>query len=157
MIHIVKSPTADSRACDYTQVSKEQLLASSEKHIEDVRKALEHFQVGLDTAGVYHDFDKLGAIDSFHANFRTGFVERDWLDRHVQINRHHLSDPNGVPQNVNLIDVLEMVADCVMAGMARTGTVFPLVLPPELLQRALQNTVEQLQAHVVVHESDPKA
>lgn len=158
MIHIQKSPTADSRACDYTQVSKEQLLSSSARHIKDVEKAMNYFRFLLQDAAEFHDADKLEDIDGFHANFLTGFEKHDWLDRHVTENRHHLSDPKGIPDNVNLIDVLEMVADCVMAGMARTGSVFPLVLPPELLLRALQNTVDQLRANVVVHdETAPKA
>ena len=37
-----------------------------------------------------------------------------------------------------------------MAGMARSGSVYPLKLPPELLERAFQNTVERLKSQVVV-------
>lgn len=58
---------------------------------------------------------------------------------------------DGIPADVNLIDVLDFIADCVMAGMARSGSVYPLVLPPELLERAFQNTVELLKANVRVN------
>jgi hypothetical protein len=51
---------------------------------------------------------------------------------------------------VNLIDVLDMIADCVMAGMARSGSVYPLNIDPEVLMRAFQNTVEELKANVEV-------
>ena len=47
-------------------------------------------------------------------------------------------------------DVLDFIADCVMAGMARSGSVYELKLPTELLERAFQNTVELLKAQVVV-------
>jgi hypothetical protein len=37
-----------------------------------------------------------------------------------------------------------------MAGMARSGSVYPLSLPPELLERAFQNTVSLLKENVRV-------
>jgi len=43
----------------------------------------------------------------------------------------------------------------VMAGMARSGSVYPLELPPELLARAFQNTVALLTAAVVVADDSP--
>ena len=57
---------------------------------------------------------------------------------------------DGIPADVNLIDVLDFIADCVMAGMARSGSVYPLQLPPELLARAFQNTVDLLKSQIVV-------
>ncbi len=57
---------------------------------------------------------------------------------------------DGVRDDVNLIDVLDFIADCVMAGMARSGSVYPLKLSPELLETAFQNTVEMLKRQVVV-------
>jgi hypothetical protein len=54
---------------------------------------------------------------------------------------------------VNLIDVLDFIADCVMAGMARSGSVYPLHLSPELLERAFQNTVALLKSQVTVEEA----
>jgi hypothetical protein len=43
---------------------------------------------------------------------------------------------------VNLIDVLEMICDCVCAGMARSGNVYPVNISSEILQKAVKNTVE---------------
>lgn len=48
------------------------------------------------------------------------------------------------PHDVNLIDVLDFIADCCMAGLARSGSVYELKLPAELLQRAFQNTIRHL-------------
>lgn len=150
MIEIHKSETADTRTCDFANTSKETLLESSEQHIGDVVKALAFFRSLLSDAAQVHDWDKLDDIDWFHADFKTGFKETGWWDNHRKIHRHHLNIEDGVPKDVNLLDVLEHVADCVMAGMARSGSVSELKLPDALLQRALANTVKLLQAQVLV-------
>lgn len=156
MITIKKSETADTRTCDWSQVTKEQLRNSSLQHIDDVREAMNCFEELLSAAAFDHDHDKLEDLDGFHVDFSTGFKVQDWYARHKKLNRHHIDKPDGVPEDVNLIDVLEHVADCVMAGMARSGNVFPIKLPDELLQRALANTVDLLKAQVVVEPSNMK-
>jgi hypothetical protein len=153
MITIRTSETADTRTCDYANVSKETLLASSKQHIGDVQEALCFFRRALAVAAVAHDTDKLTDIDGFHADFVTGFKQTGWWDRHRQLNRHHLTMADGVRDDVNLIDVLDFIADCVMAGMARSGSVYPLHLSPELLEKAFQNTVALLKAEVRVELS----
>lgn len=150
MITVRPSPTADTRTCDFANVSKAQLLESSKQHINDVRRALDFFMAQVCAAGQAHDPDKVADIDGFHADFVTGFKEHSWWDRHRTLNRHHLTMDDGVPADVNLIDVLDFIADCVMSGMARSGSVYPLKLSPELLERAFQNTVRLLQEQVVV-------
>lgn len=154
MIKIKPSSTADTRTCDFANVSKETLYESSYRHIEDVRAALLFFQDRLAVAARNHDPDELTDIDGFHADFITGFKQTGWWDRHRRLNRHHLNAPDGVRADVNLIDVLDFIADCVMAGMARSGSVYELKLPPELLERSFQNTVELLKAQVVVEKSE---
>ncbi len=150
MIVIGKSETADTRTCDFASVSKETLLASSKQHIRDVHEALQFFSRLIAKALLAHDTDKLTDIDGFHADFVTGFNEHGWWDRHRRLNRHHLTEADGVPADVNLIDVLDFIADCVMAGMARSGGVYPLTLSPELLEAAFQNTVTLLKQQVVI-------
>lgn len=150
MIVVSPSPTADTRTCDFTKVSQETLYESSRQHINDVGLALSFFQQQLTLAAQRHDTDKLTDVAGFHADFLTGFTQTTWLDRHRRLNRHHLTREDGIPADVNLIDVLDFIADCVMAGMARSGSVYPLDLPPDLLARAFQNTVELLKSQVVV-------
>jgi hypothetical protein len=86
----------------------------------------------------------------------TGFKQTEWWDAHRKLNRHHLTQDDGIPADVNLIDVLDFIADCVMAGMARSGSVYDLKLPPELLERAFQNTVTLLKSQVVVQPTTPE-
>lgn len=151
MIRIQKSETADTRTCDFANVSKETLLASSRQHIRDVQEAHQFFSRMIARAMLDHDTDKITDIDGFHADFVTGFKQTGWWDRHRKLNRHHLTAEDGIPVDVNLIDVLDFIADCVMASKAR-GSDFPIVLPPELLARAFEGTVELLKAQVVVDE-----
>lgn len=151
MITINKSKTADTRSCDFTKVTKETLRDSSIQHIGDVGKAMGYFQHLIDQATEKHDFDKITELDQFHEDFITGFKQTGWWDEHRKINRHHLLQDDGIPADVNLVDVLEMIADCVMAGMGRTGTVYPLEIKPEVLKKAFENTVELLKSQVTVN------
>jgi len=157
MIPITKSATADTRTCDFANTNKETLLASSRTHIGDVVKAMAFFIGKLTEAAGEHDYDKLTAIDWFHEDFVTGFKQTGWWDNHRKIHRHHLAQADGVPENVNLLDVIEYISDCVMAGMARSGSVYDLEMPPELLERAFKNTVELLKAEVVVSDANDLA
>jgi hypothetical protein len=152
MIVIKESKTADTRSSDFKQVSKEQLKASSEQHIEDVKKGIEFFVTQLVSAMSKHDFDKLTGLDQFHADFITGFKQTGWWDNHRKINRHHLLQSDGVPSDVNLIDVLEMIVDCVMAGMGRTGNLYPLNIDANVLKLAFDNTTILLKNQIYVQK-----
>lgn len=46
-ISIRKSPTADTRTCDFASVTKEVLLESSKQHIQDVQAAMGFFGIAL--------------------------------------------------------------------------------------------------------------
>jgi hypothetical protein len=117
-----------------------------------VVKGLSFFSALLMKAAGDHDRDKLTSIDWFHSDFVTGFKSNTWWENHRRITRHHISKEDGVPRDVNLIDVLEHVVDCVMAGMGRSGSVYELKLPDELLQRAFKNTTDLLKSQVIVKE-----
>ena len=157
MIHIEKSPTADTRTCDWKTVSEDQLWRASVTHISDVQSGLAWFAEQLERAGQVHDADKLTRSKQFHADFQTGFKRHEWWDNHRKVNRHHIDKPDGVPVDVNLIDVLEHIVDCVMAGMARSGSVYDLHLPGDLLETAFQNTAKLLKAQVRVKDGEGAA
>jgi hypothetical protein len=150
MIEIKKSPTADTRTCDVTKVERQQLLDSSRQHIADVAKAMAFFSSKLFAAAAEHDYDKLTDIDWFYEDFKTKFEQTGWWDNHRKIHRHHLGQADGVPEDVNLLDMLEYIADCVMAGLARSGDVYALEASDELLRRAFENTVSLLKSQVRV-------
>lgn len=153
-IVIKKSATADTRTCDFKNVSIETLEASSHQHIRDVQKGMEFFIDLLRMHGENHDWTKLSRIDLFHKDFVTGFETQEWYTMHKEVERHHLgtSTPDGIKDNITLIDVLEHVVDCVMAGMGRSGSVYPMSVSNEVLQKALQNTADLLQKQIVVED-----
>ena len=153
-IKIKRSLTADSRTA-IGEVSKEQLLESSKQHIEDVQKAMDYFICEIFATEVLHDYTKIDYIDQFHEDFcmwqREGFEKvSEWYDMHIKTERHHLNE--HCPDDVTLIDVLERIADIVMAGLGRSGTVYDDMLSAEILQKAYMNTIELLKQNVEVEE-----
>ena len=83
-----------------------------------------------------------GKIDSF--------TDGEWYPMHCKNERHHLND--YCPKDVNLIDIIEMICDCVCAGMARTGKAYPIEISSEILQKAIQNTVQMCVDAVEIQE-----
>ena len=150
MIEINKSKGADSRTCDYTQVTKATLLENSEQHINDVQKGMLFFVGKLIETGQSHDKTKLSHIDDFYRDFQTGFKSKEWWKMHQKTERHHLRDPQYIQDDVNLVDILEMLTDGVMAGLARTGEYRKEPIPEELLRRAFDNTIKLLLENVKV-------
>lgn len=152
MITIKKSPTADTRTCDTDKVGKQRLLDSSRQHINDVAKALAFFSSKLFEAAAEHDYDKLTDIDWFYSDFKNRFAEghTSWWENHRKIHRHHLAHDDGIPADVNLLDLLEYIADCIMAGSARSGEIYPLKMPDEVLRKAFDNTISLLKGEIEV-------
>ena len=56
------------------------------------------------------------------------------------------------PEDVNLIDVIEMICDCVCAGMARSGKFREFKLSDEILQKAVSNTVKMCLESVIIEK-----
>ena len=157
-IHIRESKSADTRSAD-TFVTRDMLYSSSEQHISDVVSALEFVILMLHKIAIKHDHTKLDDIEQFHMDFeytqrtQCNFTELPWYQCHITEERHHLD--KRVPENVNLLDVLEHIADIVMAGMGRTGEVLADSLPEGVLWKAYQNTIELMAANTVVTEAEP--
>ena len=108
------------------------------------------FAAMASSAGIVHDITKLNRLAMFHDDFKTGFEVTNWWEMHQMAERHHLKEPEYVPSDVNLIDLLEMITDGVMAGMARTGKYRKEEIPDSLLRKAFDNTIELLLKNVEV-------
>lgn len=155
MITIKKSTCADTRSCDWSKVTEEQLLQQSKQHINDVKEAIGYLSCCLMAVSGKHDWTKISFIEDFHKDFSNGFngdENQGWYRSHKRLERHHLEAEDGIRDDVNLIDVLECIADCVMAGMGRSGTVRPSNISDETLRKALNNTVDLLASQVVVED-----
>jgi len=152
MIEINKSQNADSRTM-IGEPNKQELLNTSKQHIEDVRKGCKYFADRLIEIGERHDHTKIENIDQFFEDYSTGvtgddFKKMKWYQTHLT-ERHHLKD--RVPEDVNLLDVLERVIDITMAGMGRSGNVYTEPLDDEILQKAYLNTIEMFKKEIKVN------
>ncbi|NQU99599.1 MAG: hypothetical protein HQ538_02575 [Parcubacteria group bacterium] len=153
-ITIRESKTADSRTCDPSKVTKKALLESSKQHIDDVKKGMNFIATKIDKAAEKHDHTKLSGIDQFHSDFIGSFKNTKWWDEHRAVERHHLSSEDGIPEDVDLVDVIEFLVDGVMAGLARSGKYRKENFPTELLMRAFDNTVDKLVKVVDVRKKE---
>ena len=102
----------------------------------------------------YPIFDQY-AEDVLSEHTDEDFKKRPWYQKHIYEERHHLNA--DCPLDVTLIDVFEMIADCVMAGKGRFGRVTPEYLnlsDPSILIRAYFNTVKMLDDIVEVSNAE---
>lgn len=152
MIEITREPNADSRTAK-PGFTKEDLSKATVTHIEDVNEGMKFMAYMMMHAAQTHDNTKLLNFDDFYAALNSGKVkESDWYQKHITEERHHLI--SNVPNDVTLIDVIEHLVDCVMTGMSRSGEVYDIDLPSEVLQLAHKNTVELLKKNIKVVNSD---
>ena len=149
MIAVIKSEIT-ACTCDCRRMDEVELLERNLQHINEVSKGFEFFIDRLEKKKERHDWDKIEHDEWFHRNFVTGFEQRDWLDNHYKVSRHHLETPEGIPANVNLLDVLEHIIDSIMGGLARGDDVSQSNMTPELLKDAYDNTVKLLSKKVKV-------
>lgn len=144
-MRITKNPNGDTRTAP-KDVTFEEFEEANYSHIHDVDKVMRRIADFLCTNGAGHDFTKRWYAEQFYRDFKdtlengSNFVESEWYQKHVKEERHHLL--NHCPDDVNLLDVIEMIVDCVCAGKTRSGEVHPVEIPDDILRLAVQNTVE---------------
>lgn len=161
-VTIQRNKNGDSRVADHVPTVAE-FDESNRLHAKDVRELMYAFSYDIQTRAIEHDWTKLkepyrsmfyrdmcnticGRIDFFNGEWSK--LHYDELERH-HLNRHH-------PEDVNLIDVIEMLCDCVAAGMARSGNVYDVTISDTVLQKAVQNTVELLKECVTIEGEEGK-
>lgn len=155
-LDIVESKTADTRTCDWTKVTKADLLNASAQHIGDIQRGFMFFIQLMTERALVHDKTKITHLSGFHEDFKTGFKRIEWWELHQDAERHHFNNPKFIPKDVNLIDILDQIIDGAMAGMARSGEYRQEEISDELLQNAYRNTVNLLLEHIKVVKADDK-
>ena len=144
-IIINKNPNGDTRTAP-KNISFEQFQIANDMHRADVNAVMKYLAHLVHNAGLKHDYTKKSDEELFYENFLstmnngTNFVEDEWYQLHINTERHHLL--SRCPEDVNLIDVIEMIADCTCAGLARSGEVADLKINADILEKAVQNTVK---------------
>lgn len=161
MIVIKKNPNGDTRTATKV-VTFEEFQEANKMHREDVRAVMWKLADMIGWVGENHDCTKKSQERMFYRDFLstiingTRFVNSEWYQLHVKAERHHLL--SNCPEDVNLIDVLEMIADCVCAGIARSGKVRSLEISDDILRSAVNNTVDLIESMIVAEdENDAKS
>ena len=144
-IVIHKNPNGDTRTA-LKNVTFKQFQEANSSHIVDVSSVLTRLSENLKDNGHKHDWTKKKYEKMFYNNFLAtvnydmDFVSGEWYQLHVNTERHHLL--SRCPEDVNLLDVIEMVVDCVCAGKTRSGEVRDLEISTDILEKALKNTIK---------------
>lgn len=155
MVTIYKNPNGDTRTAP-NNVTFEDFQEANDMHREDVNQVMYEISQMIDKRGENHDCTKKSQEKMFYDNFLstinngTDFVNDEWYQLHIKAERHHLL--SHCPDDVNLIDVLEMISDCVCAGMARSGEIRDLEIDSDILNRAVHNTAKMIKDMIEVKE-----
>ena len=157
-VKIKQNKLGDTRTATRTPTFQE-FVDSNQLHCEDVENMTTEIACEIIKRGKRHDTTK--RMEPYRSLFYRelcakiegkidDFTNGEWYPMHCKTERHHLNEYS--PEDVNLIDVIEMICDCVCAGMARSGRVYPIEIPPEILQKAVQNTIQMCVDAVEIQE-----
>lgn len=155
MIKIKRNTNGDTRVATKIPTYGE-LKRANESHIEDVNNVMLFMSEQIQLAGLNHDFTKRTHSGVFYDDFcdtlegKADFTELEWSKLHYATERHHLN--RRCPDDVNIIDVIEMIADCTCAAAARSGTEPTINIDSEILQKALQNTIKLISDKIEIVE-----
>lgn len=144
---IHKNPNGDTRTAP-KGITFKQFQEANNSHIMDVTNTMLRVSEMMEEAACIHDHTKKSDEEQFYKDFfstmneGTDFVSGEWYQHHVNTERHHLL--SGCPEDVNLLDVIEMIVDCVCAGKTRSGEIRGLEITPEILDKAMRNTVKMI-------------
>lgn len=149
-IKIKQNTLGDTRTATKIPTIHE-FIDSNRYHITDVSNMMDYIAGKIQLAGRNHDCTKMNDPEKslFYRELcatiegkMDSFVDGKWYPMHCKTERHHLNE--YCHDDVNLIDVLEMICDCVCAGLARSGNVRPVEINTDILKRAVDNTVKML-------------
>ena len=153
MITIKRNPNGDTRTAP-DNVTFEEFQTANDWHREDVANVMYELSRMVNSVGRVHDSTKKPQERMFFRDFLAtmndgaDFIESEWYKLHTVAERHHLL--SNCPEDVNLIDVMEMVVDCVCSGLARSGETRELEIDTEILNKAVNNTVKLIESMVTV-------
>ena len=154
---IKKNPNGDTRTAP-KDVNFGQFQVANDMHINDVASVMLALGMMLNEKGKAHDWTKKAYEEEFYHDFLdtinngSNFIKGEWYKMHVEKERHHLL--TRCPEDVNLLDIIEMIVDCICAGKARSGGVYPIDIPVDILKRAVTNTVKTVDDMVEVEDGE---
>ena len=157
-LKIKRNTNGDTRVANHMPTISE-FNESNDSHREDVRNLIDRFCDILKKSAWKHDWTQV--VEPYSSMFyrdMSSVIEHgmdvfdgEWSKLHYcELERHHLN--KHCPDDVDLFDVIEMICDCVAAGMARSGEVYDLDISDGILTKAVSNTVEILKDQIQVIE-----
>lgn len=150
-IELESSPDASSKTADHI-LSKEELVDATNLHIQDVKNMMNFYIEELKKSAANHDNTKISNLELYYKDFHDNqllknkfgtipdFRDSDWSKYHYNNERHHIHA--RIPDDINLFDILESIADSTVAGIARTGKFNYEGIDPEILVKAYKNTIK---------------
>ena len=158
MIKVKKHTEGDTRVAKEVPTFDKFWQANID-HVDDVKGLAREFSEELKNRVGNHDWTK--KQEPYRSMFyrdlcaviegRMNFFDGEWSKLHYyELERHHLK--RHCPDDVTMFDVIEMLCDCVAAGMARSGDVYDVDIPVEVLTKAVKNTVDWLKERIEVIE-----
>ena len=143
---------------EYGYENKDELFVETQQHRNDVFRLMSFIAMELMETGNQHDWSKIEYFDQFAQDTlerkdTPDFKSRPWYKVHTKEERHHLNA--NLPKDVDFVDVIEFICDCICAGKARSGRVEKkyLELSGDILKKAYWNTVNKLIQEVEVEEA----
>ena len=142
----------------------EEFEDSNRSHIDDVRNVMDLVGGMIVSKGINHDFTKISYRDQFYHDFcevlnakKNGvskdFTNMKWYkDIHIELEKHHIN--SKLHDDITLLDVIEMIADCICAGKTRSddGSFYVPEISDDALRLALNNTIKMIDKHTIVSE-----
>ena len=153
---IKRNPYGDTRTApdDY---SHDKFRDANREHADTVKRLMSRISSELYDRADAHDFTKFFREEEFWRDFVKAktdpefkFTDGEWYKMHVNAERHHLHD--SVPIDVDILDIIEMLCDCIAAGYARSGNVYDIDIPITVLAEAINNTITKIENMCVIQE-----
>ncbi len=154
-IKIKTNPNGDTRTA-LKNISFKQFHEANLSHISDVKRVMRVLGTELTLKGISHDFTKIAYEEEFYKDFLAtmnegkDFVSGDWYQKHIHEEKHHPF--SYCHDDINLLDIIETIVDCVCAGKARSGEIRPLEFNMDILQKAVINTTKLIDQMVEVEK-----
>lgn len=151
-VEIHKNSNGDSRTAP-NGTNFNQFFEARIAHKNDVKAVMQALSGIVKQKGEFHDWTSIEYAEELFKDFSevlnngAVFENGRWWNRHINSERHHLI--SRCPDDVNLLDVIEMIVDCVCAGKTRSGEVRDLEISTDILEKALKNTVKMIDDMVV--------
>lgn len=157
MVEIQKNINSDTRSAKGI-ISFEEFQKANDLHISEVSQVMFYLSKMIIKRGKEHDNTKKKHEILYYQDFidtmkkKKNFIDGSWYNMHVSEERHHIN--TKCPEDINLIDVLEMIIDCICAGKSRTGEVYPITIDRDKLYEAFENTIKLIDGMIIVKDDN---